>query len=273
MNVRYVLLLKQSSQHEGKTRLPQKDCVWRAAALLCAIFFQFLRESLVCPPFRFHHHRVRQKFERRRDLLHVAIQPRAGIQFAHDWDDRHVTAFHLFELAFQERQFVIRPSIDEVRKGPDSRFPCAPAEMFSAVFDPARCTDADSAGCKPAGRTTESRCSDARVRHFVASSISGATVFSIRKCCSIRCTPVAAVTQSQFRIAQQLLKRVSQAQKYHPAKPKCRSRRQRRIRESQPNEWKPRDAPTPSLRGSPSEKHQWLLVASVVEASTKMSQA
>ncbi len=61
--MRYVFLLNQFPEHERKPRLPEENCAWGAAALLCAVFLQLLRQSRVCPPFGFQHHRIRQKFE------------------------------------------------------------------------------------------------------------------------------------------------------------------------------------------------------------------
>ena len=41
-------------------------------------------------------------------------QPAPGIQFAHKRDDRHMMLLHLLELAFKQRQIVIRPAIDQI---------------------------------------------------------------------------------------------------------------------------------------------------------------
>jgi len=53
----------QLGQRESKARLAQKDGARRPHGLLCTIFFQFLCDCLVCPPFGLNNHRIREKFE------------------------------------------------------------------------------------------------------------------------------------------------------------------------------------------------------------------
>src|SRR4030095_6090190 len=107
------------------------------------------------------------------------------IQFAHDWDDWHVTSLHLFKLVFEERQISIRPSLDDVR---DLMLSCSTFAVRSAALG---------------GFRRRTRCFLQKLDKWRYSVLNSEMLFNSR-------APSATIVQSQFDVFDELSQRFGQ---------------------------------------------------------------
>ena len=141
-------------------------------------------------------------------MFHRTIQPGLGIEFAYQRNDGHTAALHLFKLAFEERQTVIGPAIDQIRnrRWPEhGAMPCVP------TGDVLR---------RPQSSGSQTRWAH-RLQVYVPMIARGTlyqpeqwrdSVFNSEMLLNPR-PPGTAVTQSQFSVAQQLLKGLGQRER------------------------------------------------------------